>query len=246
MGLVAARFVLVRTCGRRERPPALCAVWAWSPLACGRVPYPPYARCGMGRLCGERMGPGCAAVSVASDRREQETRLGAGVGGWPRPPLAAWGAGLHRPAVRHGGRGCTGPATCERFACPKDARNAAWGRRRRFMPMGCAIYPRIYVARCDAVWRGVSRLGRYILGYARHAPAPAAAGASPRPPLAPWGAGLARHAARKRFERPKDARNAAWDGRWRFMPMGCAIYPRIYVRVVMRYGVACRVWDGIS
>ena len=189
MGLVAARFVLVRTCGRRERPPALCAVWAWSPLACGRVPYPPYARCGMGRLCGERMGPGCAAVSVASDRREQETRLGAGVGGWPRPPLAAWGAGLHRPAVRHGGRGCTGPATCERFACPKDARNAAWGRRRRFMPMGCAIYPRIYVARCDAVWRGVSRLGRYILGYARHAPAPAAAGASPRPPLAPWGRG---------------------------------------------------------
>ena len=47
-------YVLLRTCGRHARPPALCAVWAWSPLACGRVPYPPYARYGMGRLCGER------------------------------------------------------------------------------------------------------------------------------------------------------------------------------------------------
>ena len=117
-------------------------------------------------------------------------------GGWPRPPLAAWGAGLHRPAA------------CERFKCPKDARNAAWDGRWRFMPMGCAIYPRIYVARCDAVWRGVSRLGRYILGYARHAPAPAAAGASPRPPLAPWGRGCTGPAGRERFECPKDTRNA--------------------------------------
>ena len=187
----------------------LCAVFSLSPLAYGRVPYPPYARYGMGRLCGERMGPGCAAVSVASDRREQETRLGAGVGGWPRPPLAPWGAGLHRPAVRHGGRGCTGPATCERFACPKDARNAAWDGRWRFMPMGCAIYPRIYVARCDAVWRGVSRLGRYILGYARHAPAPAAAGASPRPPLAPWGAGLHRPCRARAFRVSKGHRKRA-------------------------------------
>ena len=47
-------YVLLRTFGRRERPPALCAIFSWSPLACGRVPYPPYARCGMGRLCGER------------------------------------------------------------------------------------------------------------------------------------------------------------------------------------------------
>ena len=62
-GMIAPSFRLVnrfcgkkllRTCGRCERPPALCAVWARSPLACGRVPYPPYARCGMGRLCGER------------------------------------------------------------------------------------------------------------------------------------------------------------------------------------------------
>ena len=62
-GMIAPSFRLVnrfcgkkllRTCGRRERPPALCAVFSWSPLACGRVPYPPYAHYGMGRLCGER------------------------------------------------------------------------------------------------------------------------------------------------------------------------------------------------
>ena len=62
-GMIAPSFRLVnrfcgkkllRTYGRRERPPALCPLWAWSPLACGRVPYPPYARYGMGRLCGER------------------------------------------------------------------------------------------------------------------------------------------------------------------------------------------------
>ena len=57
-GMIAPSFRLVnrfcgkkllRTCGRRERPPALCALFSRSPLACGRVPYPPYARCGMGR-----------------------------------------------------------------------------------------------------------------------------------------------------------------------------------------------------
>ena len=48
------RKKLLRTCGRCERPHALCALFSRSPLACGRVPYPPYARCGMGRLCGER------------------------------------------------------------------------------------------------------------------------------------------------------------------------------------------------
>ena len=63
-------------------------------------------------------------------------------GGWPRPPLAAWGAGLHRPAVCHGGRGCTGPAGRERFECPKDTRNAAWGRRWR-MPPGPAPAPAV-------------------------------------------------------------------------------------------------------
>ena len=39
--------------------------------------------------------------------------------------------------------------------------------------------------------------------------APAAAGASPRPPLAPWVRVCSGSAARKRFECPKDTRNAA-------------------------------------
>ena len=111
MGLVAARSLLLRTCGRRERLPALCALWAWSPLACGWVPSPPYARCGMGRLCGERR------------RRER----------------------------------------CER---PQGARNAARGTR-RLSPPGHAPAHRPAEA-------------------PPRAPAPAAVGASPRPPLAPW------------------------------------------------------------
>ena len=55
-GMIAPSFRLVnrfcgkkllRTCGRRERPPALCAVFSWSPLAyvllrtCGRRERPP-------------------------------------------------------------------------------------------------------------------------------------------------------------------------------------------------------------
>ena len=178
----------------------LCAVWAGSPLAYGRVPYPPYARCGMGRLCGERKRrKRCERLKGARNAARGRRRVPLGHtfyaarqrsrGGWPRPPLAPWGAGRARHVAR------------ERFECPKDARNAAWGGRWRFMPMGCAIYPRIYVACCDAVWRGVSRLGRYILGYTRHAHAPA-----PLP------------AACERFECPKDARNAAWGRRRRISP----------------------------
>ena len=40
----------------------------------------------------------------------------------------------------------------------------------------------------------------------------------PAPTARAMGAGLARHVARKRFERPSDARNAAWGGRWRISP----------------------------
>ena len=91
----------------------LCAVWAGSPLAYGRVPYPPYARCGMGRLCGERRwSERCERIHA------QETRLAAGggesrrnyalpapseapprapapvaAGASPRPPRAPWGRG---------------------------------------------------------------------------------------------------------------------------------------------------------
>ena len=72
-GMIAPSFRLVnrfcgkkllRTCGRRERPHALCALFSRSPLACGRVPYPPYARCGMGRLCGERRADGASVASA--------------------------------------------------------------------------------------------------------------------------------------------------------------------------------------
>ena len=61
----------------------LCAVFSWSPLACGRVPYPPYARCGMGRLCGERR------------RRERFERLKGAKGS--ACPVGTWAEGPKRP-----------------------------------------------------------------------------------------------------------------------------------------------------
>ena len=120
-----SRKKLVRTCGRRERPPALCAIFSWSPLArccCARAAAVRAAaravrimglvaaRLLLLRTCGRRKGgrPRCAryslgrrslaggshphpslavawaafaanagGASVASDRREQETRLAA-------------------------------------------------------------------------------------------------------------------------------------------------------------------------
>ena len=53
------------------------------------------------------------------------------------------------------------------------------------------------------------------------APAPVAAGAFPRPPLAPWVRACPGHAARERFERPEGARNAACRTR-RLSPPGHA------------------------
>ena len=126
-------YVLLRTCGRHERPPALCAVWARSPLACGRVPYPPYARYGMGRLCGERRRrehcerpcgarnaprrtPQLSPPGHAPPHRPAETPLHAPapatVGASPRPPLAPWVRASPAPAAR------------ERFECPKARREA--------------------------------------------------------------------------------------------------------------------------
>ena len=115
------RKKLLRTCGRRARPPALCAVWAWSPLAyvllrtcgpkgppalcalfsrsplaCGRVPYPPYARCGMGRLCGERRRrerferPSGARNAACSTRHRPPPGL-------PPAPAVGWFGGVRRP-----------------------------------------------------------------------------------------------------------------------------------------------------
>ena len=67
------RRAVVRTCGHRKRPPALCPLFSWYPLACvkGSLPFdrslwhgPPLRRTGDG-------------PSVASARRTQETRLAA-------------------------------------------------------------------------------------------------------------------------------------------------------------------------
>ena len=90
------RKKLLRTGGRRERPPALCAVWARSPLACGRVPYPPYARCGIGRLCGERRRrerferPSGARNAACSTRHRPPPGL-------PPAPAVGWFGGVRRP-----------------------------------------------------------------------------------------------------------------------------------------------------
>ena len=142
------------------------------------------------------------------------------------------------PAARAMGAGVLRTAARERFERPSATRNAAWGRRRWFLPMGCVVYPRIYAARCDAVWRGVFGTvyrgigppwGRGCHGPAacararrgRRVPAPAAravgAGLS-RARRAPWVRACPVHAARKRFERPSAARNAACSTRHRPPP----------------------------
>ncbi len=84
------------------------------------------------------------------------------------------------------------------------ARNAACGRRRRIPQELCSPRP----VRSPAA-RARSCRGRRV----------------PAPTARAMGAGLARHAARKRFERPSDARNAAW-GRRR-MPPGPAPAPAV-------------------
>ena len=183
------------TCGRRERPPALCAVWAWYPLAYGRVPSPPFARCGMGRFLrrtGERRG---AAVSVASVRRTQETRLGAGGGGFCR--WVAWYilGYMRRVMMRYG--------------------------------VACRVWDGISWDR-PAVGAGLPRPRRV------------------RPPLAPWGRDcpVPPRVSVASVQRMRETRLAAPGGgfcRW------VAWYILGYMRrVMMRYGVACRVWDGIS
>ena len=163
-------------------------------------------------------------------------------GSHPRPSLAvAWAVFC---GERESGGGC-----CERCERPKDARNAAWGRRRWFLPMGCVVYPRIYAARCDAVWRGVFGTVYRGIGpsWVRGCHGPAACARFrrgrrvPAPAARAMGAGVPRTVARERCECPEDARNAACRIRRRFLPMGCVVYPRIYAArcdAVWR-GVAC-------
>ena len=118
---------LVRTCGRRERPPALCAVWAGSPLAYGRVPYPPYARCGVGRLCGERRADG-ASVASAFMRKKRGLRQAAAHNAAPcvpapseappRAPAPATAGASPRPPLAPCARTSPATRTAQAFRAP--------------------------------------------------------------------------------------------------------------------------------
>ena len=141
-GMIAPSFRLVnrfcgkkllRTCGRRERPPALCAVWARSPLAYvkGSLPF---------------------------DR-------------------SLW----HGPSLRR--------------TQATRALRAPERRKKRASPHPAAVL----AGPCSLSQSAEAPL---------HAPAPAAAGASPRPPLAPWVRASPAPAARERFECPKARREA--------------------------------------
>ena len=96
-------------------PPALCPLWAGSPLAFGRVPYPPCARCGGGPFLRRTMGAGLcpsrllwwwfaraalsgppalcplwAGLPLAFGRVPCPSRsLNRRGGHWPRPPLVS-------------------------------------------------------------------------------------------------------------------------------------------------------------
>lgn len=134
-GMIAPSFRLVnrfcgkkllRTCGRRERPHALCPLFSWYPLACGRVPSPPSARCGMGRLCGER---GTAqALRAPAGRKKRVSPHPAPK--HPKPPRSAPAPARSQPQ----------PATSSRSQPHPAARPAP-------SPSLPHIYPRIYVPR---------------------------------------------------------------------------------------------------
>ena len=131
------RKKLLRTCGRCERPPALCAVFSWSPLAYVLL-----------RTCG---------------RRERPPALCAV---WARSPLAYVKGSLpfdrslwHRPSLRR--------------TQATRALRAPERRKKRVSPHPAAVP----AGPCSLSQSAEAPL---------HAPAPAAVGASPRPPLAPW------------------------------------------------------------
>ena len=164
-GMIAPSFRLVnrfcgkkllRTCGRRERPPALCAVWAGSPLANvkGSLPFdrslwhrPSLRRTQAARALRaperrkKRVSPHPAAVpagpcsSAPSGKGPAvcvRFRRGRRV---PAPTARAMGAGLPAPAPR------------QRFECPKDTRNAP-RRTPRLSPPGHASCPSRQRPRC--------------------------------------------------------------------------------------------------
>ena len=166
-------------------------------------------------------------------------------------PIPALRSLWHGPFSAANGRAAGG--CCERCERPKDARNAAWGRRRWFLPMGCVVYPGIYAARCDAAWRvwdGISwdmpAVGAGLPRPRRVRPRPPRQ-ARPRARRSRHGCGAAPCTPRvsvASVQRMRETRLGAGGGgfcRW------VAWYiPGYMRRVVMRYGVAWRVWDGIS
>ena len=175
---VPVAVVVVRTVGRRERPPALCPLWAGLPLAFGRVPCPPCARCGMGRFCGERWGGGAcpsrllwwwfarAALSGPPALCPLWTWSPLAFGRVPYPPFArcgggpflrrTMGAGLARP-------GCCGGGSHGRpFRVRPRCARYGLGRRSLTSKGPCPL-----TARCGGGPSG-SRGGMfllYILGY---------------------------------------------------------------------------------
>ncbi len=164
-------YVLLRTCGRHERPPALCAVWARSPLA--------YVK---GSLPFDRSlwhGPSLRRTQAARALRAPERRKKRVS---PHPAAVPAGPCSSAPSDK-------GPAARERCERPCGARNAS--PRTLWRPMPGHAPPH--------------RPAEAPL----HAPAPAAVGASPRPPLAPWVRASPAPAARERFECPKARREAS-------------------------------------
>ena len=118
-------------------PPALCPLWARSPLAFGRVPYPPCARCGMGRFCGERWGRGFARPGCC----------GGGSHGRPfrvRPRCARYGLGcrsLSGGSHTHPGRSIVAAGTgraLRSFLSPPSGRFATFGGK---CPQGTRFPP---------------------------------------------------------------------------------------------------------
>ena len=118
-----SRKKLVRTCGRRERPPALCALWAWSPLA---------------RCCCARAAAVRAAARAVRIMGLVAARLRAGPiptlrSLWHGPPLRRTQAALAlRATAGSKKRGMPHPAAYFAGPCARTSRRAV--RRARPLP----------------------------------------------------------------------------------------------------------------
>ncbi len=231
-------YVLLRTCGRHERPHALCAVWARSPLAMlkGSLPFdrslwhrPSLRRTQATRALRaperrkNRVSPHPAAVPAGPCSLSQSAEAPlhapapAAVGGVPAPTARAGvGAGLPPPRcarafrVSKGAKGSVCPVgTWAEGPKRPEAGQRNHERDRQGSANDCAYREAEKRASPHpaAVLAGPCSLSQSA-ETPPHAPAPAAVGASPRPPLAPSVRASPAPASRKRFECPKDTRNA--------------------------------------